>query len=123
MYPILFYDCFIHLLTVVDTSGDDTSSGNPWHEFYTDNTVRFIFLGVLTGLLTLLNLKGLDVVGNVSLVICALSLLPFVVFCIVGAPHVQTERWFQGNLLYDHFMTFFYSSLYYRSYYLLKSTI
>jgi amino acid transporter len=121
LYPILFYDCFMQLLTVTEapaavlgTSSSNNNnnnnnnginmnnimndSSNSWHDYYGDPTIRFVFLALLTCLLTLLNLKGLDVVGNVSLVICALSLLPFVVFCIMGAPHVQTDRWFQGRL-------------------------
>lgn len=63
-------------------------------DFYADGTIRFIFLAVLTASLTYLNLKGLDVVGNVSIAICALSLFPFLVFCVMGAPSVQTDRWF-----------------------------
>lgn len=91
LYPILFYDCFMQLLTVANpTTTDDYAA----YDFYADGTTRFVFLAILTALLTFLNLRGLDVVGNVSIVICALSLLPFLIFCIMGAPSVQVDRWF-----------------------------
>jgi hypothetical protein len=36
---------------------------------------------------------GLDYVGTASIFICVFSMLPFVVFCVLGAGQVQPERW------------------------------
>ena len=62
-----------------------------------NGAVRVAFIAVLTVVLTLLNLRGLDVVGDVAMVICAVSLTPFVIFCVIGFPQVQTERLFVGK--------------------------
>ena len=62
-----------------------------------NGAVRVTFIAVLTVVLTLLNLRGLDVVGDVAMVICAVSLTPFVIFCVIGFPQVQTERLFVGK--------------------------
>ena len=40
----------------------------------------FLLLG-LTIALTYLNYRGLDVVGNTAMVICIVSMLPFVIMC------------------------------------------
>jgi amino acid transporter len=37
--------------------------------------------------------SGLDYVGNASIAICIFSMLPFIVFCLLGAGQVQPERW------------------------------
>ena len=47
----------------------------------------------VTIVLTYLNYRGLDVVGTMAIGICVLSMLPFVVFCVVGAFRVQPARW------------------------------
>ena len=88
--------------TTDSTSNTFTSIDDDAYSVYSNQTVRFLFLASLTALLTGLNLKGLDVVGNVALVICGISLLPFVVFCILGAPQVQPHRWTQGLAMYTH---------------------
>jgi hypothetical protein len=36
---------------------------------------------------------GLDVVGNVVMVICFFALFPFVIFVVVGMFKVQPHRW------------------------------
>jgi amino acid transporter len=46
-----------------------------------------------TAALTLLNYRGLDIVGAVAMAICLLSLLPFLVFCVIGAFKVAPSRW------------------------------
>ena len=46
-----------------------------------------------TVLLTYLNYRGLEIVGWTTTVICILSLMPFVVFCVVGATKLDPSRW------------------------------
>jgi len=87
LYPILFLDCFLHLL--VDDNGVSPLSD--------ENSVgRYVFTTFLTLLLTYLNFRGLDVVGKVAIIICACSLAPFVVFCVIGSFKVETSRWLEG---------------------------
>jgi amino acid transporter len=64
-----------------------------------ESIFRWCFLIALTIALTCLNYRGLDVVGNVAIVICIVSLLPFLVFCIYLIPSVQPSRWLIGPKL------------------------
>lgn len=50
----------------------------------------------MTILLTYLTYRGLDVVGNIAVILCLLSLSPFVVFCIIGIWKVKPSRWLEG---------------------------
>lgn len=86
LYPILFLDCLVGLLS----SEDETSI------FAQDNPNQFprwAFILTVTMVLTYLNYRGLDVVGNLAIAICLISLMPFVVFCVIGAFKVQPARW------------------------------
>lgn len=85
LYPILFLDCLIQLF-----SADDSSS----LAAYSSGFGRWTFICIITIVLTYFNYRGLEVVGNVAIVICVLSLLPFVAFCILGFPKVDVSRWF-----------------------------
>ena len=84
LYPILFLDCLLELMTSSDgTSPLDNDTGY----------IRWAFIITITICLTYLNYRGLDVVGNVAIVICLISLLPFVVFCVLGSFQVVPSRW------------------------------
>lgn len=87
LYPILFLDCLVGLISNDDNPSifSDEEGGNP--------TARFAFILVTTFALTYLNYRGLDIVGKVAIVICLVSLIPFVIFCVVGAFKVQPKRW------------------------------
>ncbi len=86
LYPILFLDCLVGLLS---SEGETSifSQNNP------DQIPRWSFIFVVTMVLTYLNYRGLDVVGNLAIAICFISLLPFVVFCIIGSFKVRPSRW------------------------------
>lgn len=53
---------------------------------------KWLFVGVTTVVLTYLNYRGLEIVGKSAIVICGLSLLPFIIFVIVGAFQVDPSR-------------------------------
>ena len=93
LYPILFLDCLVGLLSSdgqpsIFSQDYIDSNGNP------NQTARLAFIFCVTIGLTYLNYRGLDIVGNVAIVICLVSLLPFIVFCVIGSTKVQPERWF-----------------------------
>jgi amino acid transporter len=83
LYPILFLDCLLQLIAGKD-AGNDVSG--------LDNS-RWVFILSITLALTYLSYRGLDVVGNVAIVVCLFSLLPFVVFCVVGSTAIEPSRW------------------------------
>jgi amino acid transporter len=40
-----------------------------------------------------LNYRGIDIVGKVAIGICTISMIPFALFCILGASKVDPKRW------------------------------
>ena len=89
LYPILFLDCLVQLL------GDEEHPSMLSSEGGTPS-VRWAFIFITTALLTYLNYRGIDIVGNFAIVLCLLTLLPFVVFCLCGLPFVDPTRWMQA---------------------------
>eukprot|EP00934_Nitzschia_sp_Nitz4_P006008 Nitzschia sp. Nitz4//scaffold10_size219509//211459//212942//NITZ4_001467-RA/size219509-processed-gene-0.105-mRNA-1//1//CDS//3329533037//5998//frame0 len=82
IYPVLFLD---YLFQVWQWESIEDS----------DPFVRFILTSVLTIFLGYLNWLGLDVVGNMAIVIGILSISPFIAMCLIGLPQLDTSRWFQ----------------------------
>ena len=58
-----------------------------------DNLMRFVFSGVISVVLAYINFQGLEIVGNLSMLICVISMSPFVLLCIWGLPKLDTSRW------------------------------
>ena len=58
-----------------------------------DNLLRFVFSGVISIVLAYINFQGLEIVGNLSILICIISMSPFVLLCIWGLPKLDTSRW------------------------------
>ena len=85
LYPILFLDCLLELL--VDKHGITSPLGSD------AEGMRWYLIAAITVVLTYLNYRGLDVVSEVAIFICLFSLLPFVIFCVLGIPHVDPARW------------------------------
>lgn len=80
IYPVLFLDYALQMF-------GESDNLNPW--------LRFTVLsGTCLGL-AYINYRGLDVVGDMSLTVCALSMSPFMVFCLVGIFKVDPSRWLQ----------------------------
>ena len=94
LYPILFVDCLVTLMVPTDDPsslgggsifGDASQGGNRY--------VRWSTILVITVLLTYMNYRGMDVIGKLATVTSVLSLLPFLIFCIMGLPKVDPSRW------------------------------
>jgi len=76
---------------------------------------RFLTLSAVTVALALLNYAGLEIVGRSSILLCLLSMSPFVVLTIMGLPRVVPSRWLrtpvgpaengEPSLLDDDFQT------------------
>lgn len=58
-----------------------------------DNLLRFVFSGAISIVLAYINFQGLEIVGNLSILICIISMSPFVLLCIWGLPKLDTSRW------------------------------
>lgn len=83
IYPVLFLD---YLLSAMHKSED---SVNPF--------LRFFFLSLASILLGYINWKGLPLVGKMSTWICLIAMSPFLIMMIIGAPKVNTDRWFDTS--------------------------
>lgn len=87
LYPILFLDCLVGLIT------EDSEHPSVLAAHGGQPLTRWSFIVVIICLLTYLNYRGLDIVGKLAIGICLLSLMPFVVFCVIGATKVDPARW------------------------------
>jgi amino acid transporter len=58
------------------------------------NVERFFFCVVMTIILAVVNWTGLEIVGNLSLVVAITSMSPFILLCIIGIKDVDYHRWF-----------------------------
>ena len=84
LYPILFLDTLVALI-------EDDSVG----EYLSTGFGRWTFIGTATIFLTYLNYRGLEVVGNTTIILSVFTMCPFVVFCCIGAFQVDPSRWLQ----------------------------
>lgn len=76
VYPVIFLTYLQQLVPVLET-------GLP----------RTLFLVGLNLALTYMNYRGLHVVGKVAVAMTAFTLLPFILMCLLGAPHVDPSNW------------------------------
>lgn len=102
IYPSLFLEYVVSYITgLEDQRSDDAHDGDhpPWLSNVTDivahdSTVRFLLCAMITILLSMLNFLGLEIVGNVSMVVCVISMSPFFILFLLGLPKVVPSRWF-----------------------------
>jgi amino acid transporter len=78
IYPLLFLD---YLLEVV--SGDEI---HPWFHYALVATFAIV--------LSYVTYRGLTVVSELSMVICAISMSPFILVIVIGVWKVEPSRWF-----------------------------
>lgn len=81
IYPSLF----LQYLAQYISSGDD--------KMFSSDLVRFVFTIIISAVLALINYSGLEIVGTVSMVVCVISMSPFLILCIVGVPKIDPQRW------------------------------
>jgi amino acid transporter len=61
--------------------------------FFETDAVRFLFTAGITVVLSLINYTGLDIVGNLSIVICVVSMSPFIIMVLLSIPKLDPNRW------------------------------
>jgi amino acid transporter len=81
IYPSLLLE-YIAAYYAMD---DDYWYENPW--------LRFGLAVAITTILSFVNYTGLEIVGKVSIVVCIVSMSPFIMLCIMGLPRLQPRRW------------------------------
>jgi len=55
--------------------------------------IRFLFTVTITLMLSAINYTGLEVVGNLSIFVCIISMSPFLVLLICAIPKLDPSRW------------------------------
>jgi amino acid transporter len=58
-----------------------------------DELLRFLVTVFLAILLSIVNYMGLEIVGNLSVVLAIISMSPFIILCIVAIPKLDPSRW------------------------------
>ncbi|GAB2273281.1 hypothetical protein Dimus_008081 [Dionaea muscipula] len=81
LYPVLFLDYLKSAIPLV-------SHGYP----------RVVAVLILTVSLTYMNYRGLTIVGWVAVLLGVVSILPFVVMCVISIPRLKPSRWFVADL-------------------------
>jgi amino acid transporter len=61
--------------------------------FLSSDIVRFAFTVAITLVLAVINYSGLDIVGNLSILVCAISMSPFLIMCLLAIPKLDPQRW------------------------------
>jgi len=87
IYPVLFLEYMVTLFV----SDDDRGGGDGWEDM--GMTRRFLFLVGVSGVLTVINYLGLEIVGNVSIAIALVSMSPFIIMTIMALPQLDPRRW------------------------------
>jgi amino acid transporter len=84
IYPVLFLE---YLESIMGYGNNDGDFLNGW--------TRFACIAGITVILSLLNYRGLDIVGNASILVCIIAISPFVLMTIIGIPQIVPSRWLQ----------------------------
>lgn len=61
--------------------------------FLSGDLVRFTFTVAITLGLSMVNYMGLELVGNLSILVCIISMSPFVIMVILAIPKLEPSRW------------------------------
>ncbi|CAB9509058.1 Probable polyamine transporter At3g19553 [Seminavis robusta] len=84
IYPVLFLE---YLLQVFPNDTLQSDEGS--------NITKYMLITSISVGLSYLNWLGLDLVGNMSIVVCGIAMSPFVLLMMFGATKVDPELWFQ----------------------------
>ena len=79
IYPVLFLDYILQIWS--------SQAGN------ISPTIRFLLLASTSTFLAYINYLGLKVVANMSIVICILSMSPFIIMTLIGIFQIDPQRW------------------------------
>jgi amino acid transporter len=82
LYPVLFIQ---YLISDTPSLADNFEQGS---------LTRWAFIASLTLLLSYLNYRGLEIVGNFNVAICIISIVPFIILSVACIPHIDTAKWF-----------------------------
>jgi amino acid transporter len=85
IYPSLFLQYVAQFIGSRSTSSTNMLTSGP---------VRFLFTILMSAVLSFVNWCGLEIVGTLSIVVCIISMSPFVILCIIGFTKVDPSRWF-----------------------------
>lgn len=92
IYPTLFLQYVISVLR----SNHDNENAIDAEKFWFDNdSMKFAFVSILSVLLGLLNYRGLEIIGNASIIVCVISMSPFLIMIALGIPKIDPSRWLQ----------------------------
>ncbi|KAL7462933.1 hypothetical protein ACHAXS_003303 [Conticribra weissflogii] len=94
IYPVLFLEYVGSVMGYKQHNGGQEDESGDVVEFLT-KWQRFFFVSLISISLALVNYRGLDIVGHTSLLVCILSMSPFIIMTIVGASKVVPSRWLQ----------------------------
>ena len=86
IYPALFMQYVVSVM-----------SGLTEHEKHDLNSpfVRIPMVTIISLVLAAVNYSGLEIVGTSSVVICIISMSPFIILSIIGLPKIDPQRWFE----------------------------
>ena len=103
IYPALFLEYLSSYLKSLNTAPPPPAAAavtttvtlNEPDEFsvFTDPYWRFFLCSIMTVILAYINFRGLQIVGNLSVMVAVLAMSPFVLLVILGAPQVDPQRW------------------------------
>ena len=99
-YPVLFLDYLTQVVVSNNNRASDRGDGTNGCVDGDDVSeilspiLRFSFLAGTTILLAYVNWRGLDLVGQMSSLICVLSMTPFLILIVVGSSKLDPSRWF-----------------------------
>jgi len=71
------------------TSGDLDSA----YDDFGGDLARFMFTVAITSVLAIICYSGLEVVGQLSMVVCIVSMSPFLVMMLFAIPKMDVNRW------------------------------
>ena len=77
IYPILFLDYVLQVVNIEEP--------HPW--------LHYAAISIFAMVLSYINYRGLDVVSDLSIAICAISMSPFIVAFLLGVWKVDPHRW------------------------------
>ncbi|KAI2508238.1 Amino acid permease [Fragilaria crotonensis] len=93
IYPSLFLEYVSSFIYGGAAAASMDADSDAEHSILANHYVRFAFTVAITAALAFTTFTGLEVVGNVSIIVSIISMSPFILLIIFGLPHVDPARW------------------------------